>query len=167
MNFVFHLSFNFIHQLISFAMLFITKGDGTLLATGSYDGQARIWSRDGELLDILFYEYSFLGMIFALYVTLGLVFFAVNWPLAFWVSLGELNSTLNKHKGPIFSLKWNKKGDYLLSGSVDKTAIVWNIKTGEWKQLFEFHTGKFFFLAYLLVNKTFDFLYDFPCNLNY
>lgn len=77
-NFVFHLSFNFIHQLISFAMLFITKGDGTLLATGSYDGQARIWSRDGELLDILFYEYSFLGMIFALYVTLGLVFFAVN-----------------------------------------------------------------------------------------
>ncbi|XP_027942733.1 WD40 repeat-containing protein HOS15-like isoform X2 [Vigna unguiculata] len=76
------------------------NGDGTLLATGSYDGQARIWSRDGEL-----------------------------------------NSTLNKHKGPIFSLKWNKKGDYLLSGSVDKTAIVWNIKTGEWKQLFEFHTG--------------------------
>ncbi|WVZ17988.1 hypothetical protein V8G54_005310 [Vigna mungo] len=90
-------------NLICFAMVFITKGDGTLLATGSYDGQARIWSRDG--------------------------------------SLGELNSTLNKHKGPIFSLKWNKKGDYLLSGSVDKTAIVWNIKTGEWKQLFEFHTG--------------------------
>lgn len=76
------------------------NGDGTLLATGSYDGQARIWSRDGEL-----------------------------------------NTTLNKHKGPIFSLKWNKKGDYLLSGSVDKTAIVWNTRTGEWKQLFEFHTG--------------------------
>ncbi|XP_073122416.1 WD40 repeat-containing protein HOS15 [Henckelia pumila] len=74
--------------------------DGTLLATGSYDGQARIWSRDGELI-----------------------------------------STLNKHKGPIFSLKWNKKGDYLLSGSVDKTAIVWDVKTGEWKQQFEFHSA--------------------------
>ena len=37
---------------------------------------------------------------------------------------GELTATLNKHQGPIFSLKWNKKGDYLLSGSVDKTAIV-------------------------------------------
>ncbi|KAL0352093.1 UNVERIFIED_CONTAM: WD40 repeat-containing protein HOS15 [Sesamum calycinum] len=76
------------------------NAEGTLLATGSYDGQARIWSRDGELI-----------------------------------------STLNKHKGPIFSLKWNKKGDFLLSGSVDKTAIVWDVKTGEWKQQFEFHTA--------------------------
>lgn len=50
-------------------------------------------------------------------------------------------STLNKHKGPIFSLKWNKKGDYLLSGSVDKTAIVWDLKNGDWKQQFEFHSG--------------------------
>ncbi|KAL6572481.1 hypothetical protein OROMI_013439 [Orobanche minor] len=74
--------------------------DGTLLATGSYDGQARIWSRDGDLI-----------------------------------------STLNKHKGPIFSLKWNKKGDFLLSGSVDKTAIVWDVKAGEWKQQFEFHSA--------------------------
>lgn len=56
---------------------------------------------------------------------------------------GELISTLNKHKGPIFSLKWNKKGDFLLSGSVDKTAIVWDVKTGEWKQQFEFHSGAF------------------------
>lgn len=55
--------------------------------------------------------------------------------------LGELRSTLNKHKGPIFSLKWNKKGDFLLSGSVDKSAIVWDIKTGEWRQQFEFHSG--------------------------
>ena len=61
---------------------------------------------------------------------------------------GELVSTLNKHKGPIFSLKWNKKGDYLLSGSVDKTAIVWDIKTGEWRQQFEFHSGAFVFFVH-------------------
>ncbi|KAJ7952800.1 F-box-like/WD repeat-containing protein [Quillaja saponaria] len=70
--------------------------EGTLLATGSYDGQARIWST---------------------------------------------MSTLSKHKGPIFSLKWNKKGDYLLTGSFDKTAIVWDVKAEEWKQQFEFHSG--------------------------
>jgi len=38
-------------------------------------------------------------------------------------------------------LKWNKKGDYLLSGSVDKTAIVWDTKTWECKEQFEFHSG--------------------------
>lgn len=48
---------------------------------------------------------------------------------------------MSKHKGPIFSLKWNRKGDYLLTGSCDKTAIVWDVKTEEWKQQFEFHTG--------------------------
>jgi transducin (beta)-like 1 len=54
---------------------------------------------------------------------------------------GDLKNTLNKHKGPIFSLKWNKKGDCLLSGSVDKTAIIWDARTGDVKQQFEYHTG--------------------------
>jgi len=71
-----------------------------LLATGSYDGLARVWTNKGEL-----------------------------------------TATLNKHQGPIFSLKWNKKGDYLLSGSVDKTAIIWDAKNGQVLQQFEFHTA--------------------------
>lgn len=60
---------------------------------------------------------------------------------------GELKSTLSKHKGPIFTLKWNKKGDYLLTGSCDKTAIVWDVKAEEWKQQFEYHSGATFVTA--------------------
>lgn len=51
--------------------------NGTLLATGSYDGYARIWTTEGRLAD-----------------------------------------TLGQHKGPIFALKWNKKGNYILSAGV-------------------------------------------------
>lgn len=71
---------------------------GTLLATGFYDGQARIWSPEGELV-----------------------------------------KTLCEHKGPIFSIKWNKKGNYLLSAGVDKSTVVWDSSNWEVKQQFGFH----------------------------
>lgn len=51
-----------------------------------------------------------------------------------------------QHKGPIFSLKWNMRGDLVLSGSADTTTVVWDPETGEMKQQFESHTCKFFFL---------------------
>ena len=54
-----------------------------MLATGSYDGYARIWT-----------------------------------------SNGVLRSTLGQHKGPIFALKWNKKGNYILSAGVDKVKNI-------------------------------------------
>lgn len=34
--------------------------------------------------------------------------------------VGNLASTLGQHKGPIFALKWNKKGNFILSAGVDK-----------------------------------------------
>ncbi|CAJ0933762.1 unnamed protein product [Ranitomeya imitator] len=76
------------------------NAEGTLLATGSYDGFARIWTQDGNLA-----------------------------------------STLGQHKGPIFALKWNKKGNYILSAGVDKTTIIWDAHTGEAKQQFPFHSA--------------------------
>ncbi|XP_055712499.1 F-box-like/WD repeat-containing protein TBL1XR1 [Phlebotomus papatasi] len=74
--------------------------DGTLLATGSYDGYARIWTTDGRLA-----------------------------------------STLGQHKGPIFALKWNKRGNYILSAGVDKTTIIWDASTGQCTQQFSFHSA--------------------------
>ncbi|KAL4366506.1 hypothetical protein GQ457_05G013580 [Hibiscus cannabinus] len=38
--------------------------------------------------------------------------------------MSELRTSLSKHKGPIFSVKWNKKGDYLLTGSCGPTPDV-------------------------------------------
>lgn len=46
---------------------------------------------------------------------------------------------MSKHTGPIFSLKWNMKGDLILSGSADKSTVVWDPETGEMKQQFQLH----------------------------
>lgn len=74
--------------------------DGSKLATGSYDGYARIWSAEGKLV-----------------------------------------SQLGRHKGPIFALKWNRKGNYILSAGVDKTTIIWDAASGQATQQFSFHTA--------------------------
>ncbi|KAL3282912.1 hypothetical protein HHI36_006070 [Cryptolaemus montrouzieri] len=74
--------------------------DGSLLATGSYDGYARIWTTDGRLA-----------------------------------------STLGQHKGPIFALKWNKRGNYILSAGVDKTTIIWDAASGLCTQQFSYHSA--------------------------
>jgi transducin (beta)-like 1 len=37
-----------------------------------------------------------------------------------WTTDGQLKNTLGAHKGPIFALKWNKRGDSILSAGVDK-----------------------------------------------
>jgi len=73
---------------------------GNLLATGSYDGYARIWS-----------------------------------------TTGNLEKTLGQHKGPIFALKWNKLGNFILSAGVDRTTIIWDAATGSCKQQFAFHSA--------------------------
>lgn len=44
----------------------------------------------------------------------------------FFCVTGNLASTLGQHKGPIFTLKWNKKGNYIVSAGVDKVSITSN-----------------------------------------
>ena len=63
---------------------------------------------------------------------------------------GKLEEILEKHTGSIFSLQWNKRGDLLLTGSFDNTAILWDTGTWECKQQFAFHSGEFFQLLWIL-----------------
>lgn len=52
-----------------------------------------------------------------------------------------LEKTLGQHKGPIFALKWNKTGNFILSAGVDRTTIIWDAATGNCKQQFAFHSA--------------------------
>lgn len=49
-------------------------------------------------------------------------------------------------------------GDYLLSGSVDRTAVVWNVISGKPKQQFEFPSGVLFPLLDLSIFYLIDFV---------
>lgn len=75
--------------------------EGSLLATGAYDGIVRVWTYRGELFTVM-----------------------------------------TQHQGPIFSIKWSQTG-WLLTGSLDETAIVWDVESGgKAKQRFAHHVGK-------------------------
>uniref|UniRef100_A0A914D8B0 LisH domain-containing protein n=1 Tax=Acrobeloides nanus TaxID=290746 RepID=A0A914D8B0_9BILA len=58
-----------------------------------------------------------------------------------WDTNGKLLCTLGAHKGPIFALKWNRRGDRILSAGVDKATIVWDPVKVEQVQQFLFHSS--------------------------
>ena len=85
--------------------------EGTRIATGANDGRVRVWSASGPSAN-----------------TSGDV-------------SGTLLSTLAGHTGSIFSVQWSPSGAYLLSGSADKSSIVWDVASGSVGQAFCFHTA--------------------------
>jgi len=106
--------------------------DGSRLATGSYDGKIRIFTKS-------------------------------KWNLV---------HTLTKHEGPIFALKYNPKGNLLVSGSVDMCTIVWDMKSGMIKQSWKFHTAPVCCFCFppqrkkSLCNQFFFFFNSIPSNPN-
>jgi transducin (beta)-like 1 len=54
---------------------------------------------------------------------------------------GSSQTTLNQHQGPVFAIKWNPKGTFLATGSVDMSTLIWDPQTSEVKQKLEMHKG--------------------------
>jgi transducin (beta)-like 1 len=75
------------------------------------------WNRDGALLATGFYDGQ----------------------ARIWSPDGTLLRSLVQHQGPIFAVKWNRQGNYIVTVGIDKTAIVWEAQLGEVKQQFAFH----------------------------
>lgn len=119
--------------------------DGSLLATASYDGAARIWLADGTKQSELRGHK----------VRASCRFFSSS-------AFGTENTV--SRQGPIFALKWSKNGQHLLSGSFDNTgrqrvararavarraqarargraAIIWDAKSGQMRQQFAAHSA--------------------------
>ena len=89
--------------------------EGEILATGSYSGICKIWTKEGDLK-------------FTLSKHRGTLL----------TSLKYFN-----FKAAISCLAWNQSGDVLVTGSEDNTAIAWDSITGDMRQIFDFHFGMF------------------------
>uniref|UniRef100_A0ACD5XVF4 Uncharacterized protein n=1 Tax=Avena sativa TaxID=4498 RepID=A0ACD5XVF4_AVESA len=105
------------------------NGEGTLLATGSYDGQARIWSRDGELKQTLF---KHKGPIFSLkwnkkgdFLLSGSVDkTAVVWDTKTW----DVKQQFEFHSAPTLDVDWRNNSSFATC-STDN--LIYVCKIGE------------------------------------
>jgi len=123
-----------------------------LLASGSGDSTARIWSMVTPTNEIVLKHCISRG---GMEVPSNKDVTSLDWNSSgtllatgsydgfarIWSTAGDLKSTLGQHKGPIFALKWNKSGNYILSAGVDRTTIIWDADTGKAKQQFAFHSA--------------------------
>ena len=90
---------------------------GSLLATGSEDGIARIWT--------LVHSYTFSSH---------------KTDTSRYRPSGDLHLVLSMHQRTIFSLKWNSLGTMLLTGSLDNSVCLWELSNGKVKQQWQSHS---------------------------
>jgi len=100
--------------------------DGKAIATGSADGTARLWHRDGTLLSIFKHpspvtsvSFSADGQIIATASADGIV--------RIWHIDGRLVKKLPGHHGEIEQVKFTADGKMLVSTNKDGTGMLWNL----------------------------------------
>jgi transducin (beta)-like 1 len=77
-----------------------------------------------------------------------------------WTVEGQCLFSSEKHRGPVFSLKFNPSGSYLLSCGLDQTILLWKTdfqnSTFEFIKSFSFHNGFNSYCVYLLLGTVLD-----------
>ncbi|KAM0066624.1 putative transcription factor WD40-like family [Helianthus debilis subsp. tardiflorus] len=118
------------------------NSEGTLLATGSYDGQARIWSKDGELVNTLA---KHKGPIFSLkwnkkgdYLLSG----SVDKTAIVWdIKTGEWKQQFEFHAAPTLDVDWRNNVSFATC-STDNMIYVCKVGDNRPVKTFAGHQGE-------------------------
>ena len=120
--------------------------DGARLLSAGEDGIARLWRmRDGQLLASVAHGAPVrAGAISAdgrSIVTAG------GTTARTWTSTGAPRNVL-RHEGSVTSVALSRDGGRLVTGSVDETARLWNVRTGDELRVLRGHTGSIVAVAF-------------------
>jgi WD40 repeat protein len=107
--------------------------DGSLLASGSADGQIILWAAGtGELLHYLQGHTASVNSLAFSPDSLFLASGSADKTAIVWnVRSGEPNRILEEHRKPINDVAFSPNGQILVCASQDSTATLWDVQTGE------------------------------------
>ncbi|MGM0456027.1 MAG: AAA-like domain-containing protein, partial [Cyanobacteriota bacterium] len=99
--------------------------DGQLIASSGADTTAKIWRREGTLLQTLPQD----ATVYSISFSPDSQFLAVptlNGAIHIWSVDGHLETTLSGHDAAVWSVSWSPDGQQLISASSDLTLKVWS-----------------------------------------
>jgi WD40 repeat protein/serine/threonine protein kinase len=113
--------------------------DGSLLATGSENGETRLWDTQTQTLRVTLPkdDYPIHSITFS---PDGMLVATAGGAIRLWnIKSGQEHMTLFGRRGTVRSVAFSPDGTRLVSGSEDTTAQIWDVETGQILKVLQGH----------------------------
>lgn len=123
------------------------------IATGSEDGNCKLWDFDGKEIQSFYCNQSAIKAVAISPDGKFLLTGGADGSVKLWDTIGKEVFTLNSHKSPITSLIFTYDGKYIVTGSFDAKVKIWSIEDGKELRSLKSEGGPVLSLAVTIDNK--------------